>query len=139
MRSYERAGLALTKEPAPDLKSMSKDQRRTYAVTSILKLAKIHRDFEAQAKKLDPPEKYRKLNVLVVRFMGEQAANDEKWARLVETRSPEARGMAEKNVQASIELLRPLVEEVGRLEGDSSRLAESMKNLDRQLSEEAAG
>lgn len=139
MTDYERAGIELATQPRPDRKTMTRDQIRARAVADIRGLVKMNRDFEARAKKLDPPEKYRRINVLVIRFMGEQAANDEEWARLVETRSPGAKAKSEQNIQVSLELLRSVVEEAGRIEADSERLAESLRDLERQIAAEAGG
>lgn len=135
MNEYEQAAVKMAQEPEPDLKRMSRAERLAFVVGSIRKSARMHREVEAKAKQLNPPEKYRKVNSLLVHFMGEQARGEEEWANLVEARRPEGKAMAEKLNQASLDNLRPLIAEIQRVEPNAGHLTDSLRNLERQMAE----
>jgi hypothetical protein len=136
MKEYEQAAVKLSQDPEPDIKRMSRAEVRAHLVKGIRKSARMHGDFEARAKRLNPPEKYRKTNELLIAFMGGQARNEEEWARLIEARNPEARKMDARINREMMDRFRPLIEEIMRVEPkDAERLGESLRSLERQMAE----
>lgn len=135
MKEYEGVAIKMAQEPEPDFKRMSREERLAFVVGSIRKSARMHREVEAKAKRLNPPEKYRKVNALLVRMMGEQARGEEEWANLVEARRPEGKAMADKLNKASLENLRPLIAEIQRVDPNAGHLTESLRNLERQMAQ----